>query len=324
MSIYFITGGLGFLGQYIVQALHKHDPAAELRILGRTRRKTHLGVENMAEVRFIQGDLSDAASFKSALQGVDTVIHNAAMVSFSRKDADAIYRANVIGTRNLAQAAIAAGVKNFIFISSISAVGHKKGKLSDESMYPNADYKEKYDMYGYSKMLNEAELRTLKEKMRIIILNPSLVLGPGSERIESAFRAANRLPIVPMLSYINSFVDARDVAQAVILSLTKGRNGERYIVTAHNADMLDATRLAVEASGKKAPVLQISRQGLRALDGLVYLLDKLKLNPGIRLPSEMAVDKSYSSEKIRQEMGWQPAYTLEETISYSVAGENNE
>jgi dihydroflavonol-4-reductase len=191
-------------------------------------------------------------------------------------------------------------------------------------MYPDAAYKERYDMYGYSKMLNEAELVKLKEKMRVIILNPSLVLGPGSERIESAFRAARRLPIMPMLSYINSFVDARDVAQAVILALKEGRNGERYIVTAYNESMLDATRFAAKTMGRKTPVVQISSRGLRALDQIVILLDKLKLNPGIRLPSEMAVDKSYSAEKIRREMGWQPQYTLEETISYSILGEKDE
>ena len=324
MTTYFITGGLGFLGQYIVQALHEHDPEAELRVLGRKRRKTYLGVENLPQVRFIQGDLSDTASFEAELQGVDVMIHNAAMVSFSRKDAEMVYQANVIGTRNLAEATLAAGCKNFIFISSISAVGREKGKIADESMYPDAAYKERYDMYGYSKMLNEADLLALKEQMRLIILNPSLVLGPGSERIESAIRAAERLPVLPMISYTNSFVDARDVARAVILALTKGRNGERYIVTAYNADMLEATRLAVNAAGKKVPIWQFSRRGLRALDGVVHLLDKLKMNPGIRLPSEMAVDKSYSSEKIRQEMGWQPSYSLEEAIYYSVTGEEHE
>ncbi|MGB7873576.1 MAG: NAD-dependent epimerase/dehydratase family protein, partial [Anaerolineales bacterium] len=79
MTIYFITGGFGFLGQYIVQALHEHDPGAELRVLGRTQRETLLGVENLENVRWIQGDLSEPETFQAELQGVDAIIHNAAL-----------------------------------------------------------------------------------------------------------------------------------------------------------------------------------------------------------------------------------------------------
>ena len=60
MTTYFITGGFGFLGQYIVKALHEHDPDAELRVLGRTQRTTLLGVENLECVRWIQGELVPA------------------------------------------------------------------------------------------------------------------------------------------------------------------------------------------------------------------------------------------------------------------------
>ena len=65
MTIYFITGGFGFLGQYIVKAIHEHDPDAELRVLGRTRRTTLLGVENLEQVRWIKGDLSERETFEA-------------------------------------------------------------------------------------------------------------------------------------------------------------------------------------------------------------------------------------------------------------------
>ena len=86
-------------------------------------------------------------------------------------------------------------------------------------------------MYGYSKRISEIELLDLADKMRIIMLNPSVVLGPGSDRIEAVYRMAGICRSLPMLSYINSFVDVRDVARAVVLALTEGRSGERYIVT---------------------------------------------------------------------------------------------
>jgi len=319
MTTYFITGGFGFLGQHIVKALHDHDSDADIRVLGRTKRSTFLGVENLDRVRWIQGDLSKMESFEAELQDVDVIVHNAAMVSFRKSDADAIYQANVVGTRNLSQAALNTGGKNFIFISSISAIGRKKGQISDENIYPDSENKRQHDMYGYSKMVSETELKELKDQMRVIILNPSVVLGPGSERIHSAFRILRFLPILPMLSYINSFVDVREVAQAVILSLTKGRSGERYIVTAHNTDMLTAMKLTVRAMGKNPLILPVSSLGIRAFDGIVRILVFLKLKSGMRLPSDIAVDKPFSSEKIRCEMGWKSSFTLKQSIIDSIS-----
>ena len=318
MTTYFITGGFGFLGQYIVQALHDHDPDAEFRILGRTQRSTFLGVENLENVRWIQGDLSKLETFESELQGVDVIIHNAAMVSFSKSDADAVYQANVIGTRNLSQAALDEGIENFIFISSISAIGRNPDGLIDESYYPDLEVKRQQDMYGYSKMLNEIDLVKLEDKMRVIMLNPSVILGPGSERIESVFRTLRFSPILPMLSYINSFVDARDVAQSVVLSLAKGRSGERYIVTADNVNMIEFMKTVVNAMGKKTRIVQVSNFWISVFDSIIRFMQKLNLKTGVRPLSEMAVDKAFSFEKIKDEMGWEPAYSLEKSIEDSV------
>ncbi len=318
MTTYFITGGFGFLGQYIVEAIHEHDQEAELRVLGRTRRTTLLGVEELDQVRWIQGDLSNLETFEAELQGVDTVIHNAALVSFRKSDAEAIYQSNVIGTRNLAQAALAAGCKNFIFISSISAIGANPDGVSDETMIPDLEYKRQHDMYGFSKRVSETELQGMADSMRIVMLNPSVVLGPGSDRIRSVYRIARFLPVTPMLSYVNSFVDVRDVARAVPLSLTEGRSGERYIVTAHNEEMLVFVRLALRAMGKKPLIFPVSGAGIRLLDAILWVMDLFRLNPGIRRPSEMVVDKICSSEKIRREMGWEPRFTLEQSIIDSI------
>jgi len=319
MTTYFITGGFGFLGQYMVKAIHEHDPEAELRVLGRTRRNTHLGIENLENVCWIQGDLAKPEMFETELQGVDTIIHNAALVSFRRSDANAIFQANVVGTHNLVQAALDARCKNFIFISSISAIGFNPHGISDESMIPDLEYKSKHDIYGYSKIVSEMELKELSDRMRVIMLNPSVVLGPGSERIEAVTRMARYLPVLPMLSYINTFVDVRDVAQAVVLALTEGRSGERYIVTAHNMDMLSFTRATLNAAGKDPLFFPVTGAGVRLLDAILWIMDLLKLNPGIRRPSEMMVDKALSWEKIRREMGWEPQFTLEQSIADSVS-----
>jgi nucleoside-diphosphate-sugar epimerase len=319
MTTYFITGGFGFLGQYIVRAIHDFDPQGELRVLTRTQRKTFLDLQKLERVKWVRGELTQPESFAEHLKGVDTVIHNAAMVSFAKADAQKVFDANVIGTRNLAQAARMAGCKNFIFISSISAVEFRPPQMTDETFLPDLEYKKKYDIYGYTKRLSEIELGEMKNDMRVIMLNPSVILGPGSERVEAAIDAIKKFPVLPMMEYVNAFVDVRDVARAVTLALTKGRNGERYIVSSHNASMIEFTRAIVKQLEKKTRVFPLSPFGLKLADGLVALLDLLNLNPGIRRPSQINIDKPCSHEKIKNEMGWEPRFTLDESIRDSVS-----
>ncbi len=318
MTTYFITGGFGFLGQYIVQAIHDHDPQGELRVLIRTQRKTFLNLENLDRVKWGRGELTQPESFAEHLKGVDVVIHNAAMVSFVKANAQKVFDANVIGTRNLAQAAREAGCKNFIFISSISAVEFRPPQITDETFLPDLEYKKKYDIYGYTKRLSEIELYEMKNDMRVIMLNPSVILGPGSERVEATMNIVRKMPVLPMMDYVNAFVDVRDVAHAVTLALTKGDSGERYIVSSHNVRMAEFTRATVKQLGKTTRVIVLSPFGLRLADGLVSLLDTLHLNPGIRRPSQMNVDKPCSHEKIKRVMGWEPTYSLEQSIADSI------
>lgn len=318
MTTYFITGGFGFLGQYIVQAVHAHDPSAELRVLTRTPRKTHLDLAQLPRVAWVRGELTRPETFSQHLQGVDTVIHNAALVSFSPAQSQQLFAANVVGTRNLAQAALAAGSQNFIFISSISALDFRPPHIADETFLPDLEDKQKYDAYGYTKRLGEIELFAFKDRLRVLALNPSVILGPGSERVAAAVNLIRKFPLLPMLDFTNAFVDVRDVARAVLLALTHGRSGERYIVSAYNVRMLEFTRAIVKQMGKKTRVVPLSPAGLKLADGLVSLLDAIRLNPGLRRPSQMNIDKACSHVKISAEMGWEPALPLDQSIADSL------
>jgi dihydroflavonol-4-reductase len=251
---------------------------------------------------------------RGSLSGVDVVVHNAAMVSFRKSEAEAIIRSNVNGTRSLIEAARAAGCSNFVFVSSISSIGFNPDGLTDETIYPDLETKRRTDAYGYSKLVSEAELKGMTNEMRVVILNPSVILGPGSDRVDIAMSAAKILPVIPMLEYVNSFVDVRDVAQAVVLALSRGGNGERYIVTAWNEDMVEFTRAILLLAGSKAWVVPLSGRGVKVMDVFLWALDMLNLNPGIRRLSEVNVDKACSSEKIRREMGWEPSISMEQSI----------
>lgn len=319
MGAYFITGGLGFLGQYIVQALHEHDRQGEVRVMVRTPRQTYLPVQSLERVRLVKSDLSRPESYQAALDNADTVIHNAALVSFKQRDRQALEQANILGTRALADAAARQGCKNFILISSISAIGRKPGGLANEDTLADLAEKQAHDPYGYSKLMSEGEVLQYAGRMRVVILNPSVVIGPGSPRIQEISRWLRLLPVLPMIHTLNSFVDVRDVAQAVVLALSAGRSGERYIVTGYNVDMLSFSRMALQALGSQAKVIPLPDGLVRLGDGLVDLLDLLRINPGVRRISELNVDKAYDTQKIGRELGWKPAISLEQSLADTLA-----
>jgi dihydroflavonol-4-reductase len=311
---YFISGGLGFLGQHIVKAVRDHDPSGDLRVLVRTPRRTLLGIESMPGVRLVSGDLGRPETFAGAMEGVDTVIHCAALVSFKRNDEEAMRRSNIAGTENLLQAALDHRCRAFVFISSVSAVGRQPGRLSDETMIPDLEEKRQTDFYGYGKLRGERALQAQAHRMRVVILNPSVVLGPGSVLLGKISSLLRRVPVLPMLTSLNSFVDVRDVARAAVLALTEGRSGERYIVTAENVDMLWFARAVVAAMGRNIPVFPVPRGLLAFGDALVRALEAVHLDPGIRRLRDLDVDKAYSTEKIRREMGWRPVFSLEQSL----------
>jgi nucleoside-diphosphate-sugar epimerase len=85
-------------------------------------------------------------------------------------------------------------------------------------------------------------------------------------------------------------------------------------------DMLTFTRQTLQLAGRKNIIVPVSGGFVRVMDVLLWVLDVLKLNPGIRRFSEMNVDKPFSNEKIKREMGWEPQYSLEQSIMDSVKG----
>lgn len=316
--VYFITGSTGFLGRHIVEAVGAHDPRAQFRLLVRAGRAPHLSAAVARRVSLVNGDLLQPATYAGALRGVHTVIHSAALISFRKASRAVIYQTNIAGTRALVESAAASGCRHFIHISSISAVGRQPPGLSDESLFPAPEALAR-DPYAYSKVMAEREVLAYAGQLRVTLLNPSVVIGPGSRLWGSAVRWLRRVPVLPMLTTLNSFVDVRDVARAVVLALSAPGQGERYIVTAENIDMLTFARLVMRVLGRRALVFPVPGGLIRAGDAAVAALELLRLNRGFKRPSELNIDKAYSSARITRELGWSPRYSLEQSLRDTLA-----
>ncbi|MEY3712131.1 MAG: hypothetical protein RL104_914 [Bacteroidota bacterium] len=239
------------------------------------------------EVEWYRADLEDPTHVEAALEGADYAVHAAALVSFRKKDEHLMLRGTPLLAEHMVNAALHHRLKGFVHISSVAVLQGTELPL-DESADPQ---RKGLNAYARSKFDAEMQVRRGEvEGLNVLILNPSVILGPpfwsdGSSRL---LRSASKgLPAVPGGS--TGWVDVRDVAEAVVHGLRQPSWGERYIVSGSNqafeafyggiADRLGKRRApvvrarwpyelawrllaAVEALG--GPTAQLTRDSVRA------------------------------------------------------------
>lgn len=244
----FVTGGTGLVGSHLlfnllqsgknVRALKR--PTSNLKLLSKTFSYYSEDARVFLDrIEWVEGDILDYSNLEDLLTGVTEIYHCAAMVSFHPNDHDSMLNNNVKGTANLINAAIYNRVKKFCHVSSIAALGKTQdGTDIDEDTYWTPSRQK--SAYSLSKFFSEMEVwRGIEEGLEAVIVNPSIILGPGNWDIGSPklFQA-----IWKGLKYYTKgetgFVDVRDVAAAMI-QLTDDTNfqetkNQRFILNAGN------------------------------------------------------------------------------------------
>ena len=254
----FVTGATGLLGSNLVSALV--DAGYRVRALVRSRDKAR-GQLDLARVELVEGDLLDVAGFAPALAGASIVFHTAAYFRDSLKGGrhwDALRRVNVDGTQALLEACYAAGVRRFVHTSSIAVVqGTVSGAPIDETMR-RAEHGEPNDYYR-SKILADrvvdAFLANHPDLFATFVL-PGYMNGPGDAGPTAGGQFVldhvhRKIPGVIDAEF--AYVDARDVAAAMVAAATRGRRGERYLVAGRAAHMSEALALLEQITGVPAP-----------------------------------------------------------------------
>jgi len=248
-----VTGGTGFIGSYIIRTLLKNG-FHNLIGLHRASSKFDLLGDAKESVRWVEGDIEDALGVFELLQNVDVVIHAAAVVSFDDSDMEAMIAANRDGTANLVNAALANGIKKFIHISSVAAIGKS---LAGNLISEKTEWVESKNNSPYSESKRAAEIEVWRghaEGLHVSILNPSVVLGAGfwdqtsTKIIANMYRGQKLYPAGG-----NGFVDVRDVAKAVVTLLNKNLNGRRYIINGSNLMFKDLMNQVSEIYGIPGP-----------------------------------------------------------------------
>src|SRR5712691_9665153 len=229
-----ITGGTGFLGAHLVRQLIESG-AKDIRVMATSIPEwlTGLGVDT------VEGSVTNADDVARAVEGVAEIYHLAGKVSREKDDAREMYKLHVDGTRLLCDAAKKAGVKTIVLASSSGtiAVTEKGDLVPDEKYPPPLDIIARWPYYASKAYQEMAALERFTGKgLRLVIMNPSLLLGPGDDRLSSTKVVldfmARKISAVPNGGL--NFVDVRDTAQAFRAAMQKGRHGQRYLVGAVN------------------------------------------------------------------------------------------
>ncbi|MBC8035147.1 MAG: NAD-dependent epimerase/dehydratase family protein [Chitinophagaceae bacterium] len=249
-----VTGGTGFLGAYIIQDLV--EKGYKVRALRREGSKLPFFVPAsiFSTVEWVESDVLDVVGLDAAMEGVDTVIHAAAVVSFSPDMKKAMRQVNIEGTANVVNVALEKGVRRFVHISSVAALGRTR---SGETVTEKKEWTETSlnSVYAITKYKAEMEVwRGIAEGLEGLILNPSIVLGYGdwNNSSNAIFKAVyNQFPWYT--TGVNGFVYVKDVARTTVLLMESTITGERFIINGDNWSYEKVFNTIADAFGKRRP-----------------------------------------------------------------------
>ena len=305
-----VSGSTGFIGRRLLQPGDRALVRDEFAIPGTVR-----------------GDLLDPASLASACVGMEVVFHCAGYAhAFSFSEPGAHWRINFEGTRNLVRAAWEAGVKHFVFLSSVKAMAEPGTECVDED-WPG----EPETPYGKAKRAAEDVVLEAGARygMHVVNLRLSMVYGRGGsgnlERMARGIRAG-WFPPLPETGNKRSLVHVDDVVSVIRLVAERpAANGRTYIVADPHPysgrEIYDAIRAALQK-----PTLRwdVPAGLLRAGGSLGDVLGKLLRRP---VPLSSAVvnrllgSACYTPARIEQELGWRARIGLKEGLQEMIGDE---
>ncbi|MEZ5305726.1 MAG: NAD-dependent epimerase/dehydratase family protein [Pyrinomonadaceae bacterium] len=320
-NVILVTGGTGFLGNHIVRQLLDAGEK-NLRVMASRipQWMSDAGVEP------IVGSVTEEKDVAAASKGVSVIFHLAGKVSRDNRDAVQMNRVHVQGTRLLSEAAVEAGVKTMVLASSSGTIAvSEEPEMFDETYPQPVNLISRFSYYASKFYQEKTALRHFKGKgTKLVILNPSLLLGEGDERLSSTKPVldflAGKIPFTPSGGL--NFVDAADAAKAFISAVEKGVDGERYLVGAENMTFSDFFGRLERLSGVSAPVMRVPKSMSVPAAGILESMFKNvnKVPPVEAKEVEQAeLFWYFDSTKAREELGFSPRdpqQTLNDTIKY--------
>lgn len=331
-----ITGATGLLGSHViasqllngnrVRAFYRDDKRKEIVRHVLSYYYPDAFEQHFQQIEWFQGDISSTDDLAEAMDGIEIVIHCAAMVSFRRRDFNRLWKTNREGTANVVNVALSSGIKKLVHVSSTAAIGSDSqftDGIKRETNHWNAN--EVASTYSYTKFSAEKEVwRGIEEGLNAVIVNPSVMFGPGNwdETSLTIFRT-----LADGLKYYttggNAFVDVRDVAEAIRLLTESEIHSERFLVTGHNLKFKELFDGIAKTLNVRAPY-KLAGSGLTELAWRLSSLRSIFTGKPSTLTKESARSSQktavYSSDKFLKTFPEFKFYSVEETIMETVKG----
>lgn len=277
-------------------------------------------------VEIVEGSITAPEIVNVAVEGVKQIYHLAGHVSRSEEDQRSMYSVHVDGTRILCEAAKKTEVRRIVMASTSGTIAITEDgfEVPDESWPAPIEIVTKFPYYA-SKLYQEKTARSIcEDDVELVILNPSLLLGPGDDRLSSTADVlkflAGDIPAIPS-GGIN-FVDVRDVAPVFHAAMQRGTPGERYLIGGPNWTLERYFHYLERISKVDAPSFRIPRKLHAATSKIVEAFyEGIGKKPPIE-PVSMEMSRYFwylDSNKAVRELGFaprDPGETLYDTIQY--------
>ncbi len=276
-----LTGGTGLLGSHLLLRLvreHKEvialkRPSSDLEevrhVFGYYVSEEDELAELFERIRWVDADILNLAEMEEVLEGVERVYHCAATVSFQPRDRQKMIRFNADSTACVVSACLAAGVQKLLHVSSTSAIGRSsEGSPATESMIWSRT--KTSTGYAESKFRSEMEVwRGIEEGLNAVIVNPSIILGPGFwERGSSSMFSRVAGGMKYAAPGITGYVGVQDVISAMISLMNSEISGERFIISEGDYSYAKVFGMIGEALGVSRNLKLVTPALLRNLSRL--------------------------------------------------------
>lgn len=318
-----ITGATGLVGSAVARELLSEGH--EVSALYRKNSDRNLLLDIASRIQWIEGDILDITSLEVATEGIDFMVHTAAVVSFVPRDRKMMYKVNIEGTANVVNTCLKSGVRKLCHVSSIAAIGRPDSRKiipgQDITLDENQRWEDSPENSEYAKTKHLAELevwRGIAEGLNAVIVNPTLILGEGdwSKSSTQIFRYVYKEKPFYTEGLAN-YVDVLDVAKIIVLLLSSEISGERFLLNAGSISYQNLFNTIADAMRKKRPSFRVGP----GLAGIIWRVEAVRTwllgtKPLItRETAQSAARKTkYNNAKIKNALGFK-FQSIEETIA---------
>ncbi|QBA65099.1 NAD-dependent epimerase/dehydratase family protein [Muriicola soli] len=312
-----VTGGTGLVGAHLlfhllsenkrVKAIYRSEESL-LETISIFKHYSDEANSLYQRITWIKADITDVPSLEIAFKGITQVYHAAAMISFNPAAWSALKKTNFEGTANIVNLCLAHKVEKLCYVSSIAAVGRgtHQAVVTEENDWLESET----SVYALSKHLAEMEVwRGSQEGLKVVIVNPGVILGPGNWNQGSLkFFAKTAKGIQRYFPGGTGFVAVKDVASAMYMLMESEVYNERFITISENMSFKNllvqiSNSFGLDAPSKQIPMWQMEI-GWR-LDWFSHYFLRTKRRLTRDTVNSLKTQRMYSSEKIEKTIGFE-------------------